>query len=198
MSTIENHQEDESAETRVAVWQWTWNYVKDHPLGGGFEAYRANSFSYKKLVETGDANASSTETILVTDKGRAYHSAYFEMLGEQGWPGIVLWLWLQGLGLWHMEWIRRRLKKRDDPADRPLRDLATALQNGQIVYLVGALFVGIAFQPFVFMLIALQIALWTMVRRAEQERAGSEGKKRAAAKGGARRAAKPVAQGSPA
>ncbi|HEX7710650.1 MAG TPA: putative O-glycosylation ligase, exosortase A system-associated [Sphingomonadaceae bacterium] len=198
MSTIENHQEDESAETRVAVWQWTWNYAKDHPLGGGFEAYRANSFSYKKLVETGDANASSTETILVTDKGRAYHSAYFEMLGEQGWPGIILWLWLQALGLWHMEWIRRRLKKRDDPADRPLRDLATALQNGQIVYLVGALFVGIAFQPFVFMLIALQIALWTMVRRAEQERAASEGKKRAAAKGGARRAAKPVAQGSPA
>src|SRR3569623_1939885 len=197
MSTIQNHQEDESAETRVAVWQWTWNYVKDHPLGGGFEAYRANSFSYKKQVETGDANASSTETILVTDKGRAYHSAYFEMLGEQGWPGIALWIWLQALGLWHMEWIRRRLKKRDDPADRPLRDLATALQNGQIVYLVGALFVGIAFQPFVFMLIALQIALWTMVRRAEQARAASEGKKRTAAKAGPR-ASKPVPQSSPA
>jgi probable O-glycosylation ligase (exosortase A-associated) len=197
MSTIQNHDEDESAETRVVVWQWTWNYAKDHPLGGGFEAYRANSFSYKKKVETGDANASSSETIVVTDKERAYHSAYFEMLGEQGWPGIVLWLWLQGLGLWHMEWIRRRLKKRDDPADRPLRDLATALQNGQIVYLVGALFVGIAFQPFVFMLIALQIALWAMVRRAEQQRTASEGKKRVAAKGKAR-PAKPVPQGSPA
>lgn len=197
MSTIQNHQEDESAETRVAVWQWTWNYVKDHPFGGGFEAYRANSFSYKKQVETGDANTSSSETVLVTDKGRAYHSAYFEMLGEQGWPGIILWLWLQALGLWHMEWIRRRLKRRDDPADQPLRDLATALQNGQIVYLVGALFVGIAFQPFVFMLIALQIALWTMVRRAEQERTAGEGKKRAAAKARPR-APKAIPQGSPA
>src|SRR3569833_2907994 len=39
MSTIQNHQEDESAETRVAVWQWTWNYVKDHPLGGGFVVF---------------------------------------------------------------------------------------------------------------------------------------------------------------
>jgi hypothetical protein len=118
------------------------------------------------------------------------------MLGEQGWPGIALWIWLQALGLWQMEWIRRRLKKRDDPAGQPLRDLATALQNGQIVYLVGALFVGIAFQPFAFMLIALQIALWSMVRRAEQQRTAGEGKKRVA--GRKPGATKTVPQGSPA
>ena len=63
MSTIENHDEDESASTRVAVWTWTLDYVKEHPLGGGFEAYRANSFSYKRKIETGDGNTSSVSTV---------------------------------------------------------------------------------------------------------------------------------------
>jgi hypothetical protein len=35
------------------------------------------------------------------------------------------------------------------------------------VYLVGALFVGIAYQPFIFMLIGLQCALWSYVNRTE-------------------------------
>ena len=37
MATIAQPGGDESASTRVAVWQWTWNYALDHPLGGGFE-----------------------------------------------------------------------------------------------------------------------------------------------------------------
>jgi hypothetical protein len=45
--------------------------------------------------------------------------------------------------------------------------LATALQQAQLTYLVGAAFVGIAYQPFVFMLIGLQCALWSYVRRTE-------------------------------
>ena len=28
------------------------------------------------------------------EEGRAYHSAYFEMLGEQGYPGFLLWAWI--------------------------------------------------------------------------------------------------------
>src|SRR3546814_5087722 len=38
MDTIENYKSDESASTRIAVWKWTWDYAKDHPGGGGFEA----------------------------------------------------------------------------------------------------------------------------------------------------------------
>jgi hypothetical protein len=47
--------------------------------------------------------------------------------------------------------------------------LATALQNAHIVYLVGCLFVGIAFQPFVYMLVALQISLDTYLARRRKE-----------------------------
>jgi len=185
MGTIQGHEEDESASTRVAVWQWTLDYVQDRPLGGGFDAYRANSFTYDKPV-TQDLGGGVTRTEVeeVTDKERAYHSSYFEMLGEQGWPGLGLWLLLHGLGVLQMERLRRRYLKRakdemrsEDAWKAPL---ATALQQAQIVYLVGSLFVGIAFQPFILMLIGVQCGLWSYLNRvdspAARQRPGAGGK----------------------
>ena len=89
------------------------------------------------------------------------------MLGEQGWPGLLLWLWLMGLGVWHMERIRWRFAKRAEGTRSWQWGLATALQQSQLVFLAGAAFVGIAFQPFAFMLVGLQCALWSYVRRTE-------------------------------
>jgi probable O-glycosylation ligase (exosortase A-associated) len=165
MSTIGQYQGDESASTRVAVWKWTLDYVEENPWGGGFDAYLGNKFTYLKPVVSGPANNRTIEQVEVTDEARAYHSSYFEMLGEQGWLGLGLWLWLQGLGLWQMERIRSRFARLEGGRSSWQRDLATALQQAQLVYLVGALFVGIAYQPFIFMLIGLQCALWSYVRR---------------------------------
>jgi probable O-glycosylation ligase (exosortase A-associated) len=165
MGTIEHHQQDESARTRLAVWAWTWAYAKDHPLGGGFAANLGNKLRYA-IKQTGPTG--EIETTYIEDRARAYHSAYFEMLGEQGWPGLILWLLLQGLGLVQLEMVRFRLRRSQDPLDRSDSALAVALQQGHIVYLFGALFVGIAYQPFVYMLIALQIALVEQVRRRRQ------------------------------
>jgi len=165
MSTIENHQADESASTRIAVWKWTWDYVQDHPFGGGFDAYRGNKIRYQtKSLETSGGSV-EVETKYVEDESRAYHSSYFEMLGEQGFAGLFLWLWLQLSGLWQMERIRRRWKDRSGVVEQWQAPLANALQQAQIIYLVGSLFVGIAFQPFVFMLIGLQCGLWSYLKR---------------------------------
>lgn len=168
MSTIENHQSDESASTRVAVWAWTWEYAKDHPLGGGFDSYRGNKIAYNTKSADATGNTTAIETKAVVDEGRAFHSAYFEMLGEQGYPGLLMWLLLQGLGLIQLEVVRMRLRKSEAPLDASDRMLAMALQQGHIVCLFGALFVGIAYQPFFYMLIALQIALVEQVRRRRQ------------------------------
>lgn len=171
MSTIENHQSDRSASTRIAVWQWTWEYAQDHPFGGGFDAYRSNKIRYKATPEKGADPAADPESLYVTDESRAYHSSYFEMLGEQGFVGLFIWLWLHALGLWQMERIRRRWKGRTGAGREWQAPLAGALQQAQIVYLVGSLFVGIAFQPFVFMLIGLQCGLWSYLRRIEKPQA---------------------------
>jgi putative inorganic carbon (hco3(-)) transporter len=164
MNTIEGYQADNSASTRLAVWAWTWDYVQHHPLGGGFEIYRTNRLVIRLSETQATGNGAEVSSSIATDKGRAFHSAYFEMLGEQGFPGFVLWLLLHLSGLIGMEKVRRQYGK-SSPEDAWIAPLATALQNGQIIYLIGALFVGIAFQPFIFMLIGVQIALAEHVRR---------------------------------
>ena len=165
MGTITTFQADTSASTRVAVWEWTLDYVKDNPLGGGFDAYLANSFTYDTRAEVNTGGVTRIERVEVTDEARAYHSAYFEMLGEQGWPGFWLWIAIHVIGLWQMERLQRALRRSDDAEDARLRALAIALQQGQIVALVGALFVGIAFQPFMFLIVSLQTGLATICAR---------------------------------
>ena len=161
MGTIGGYQGDQSASTRLAVWSWTIDYAVDHPLGGGFDAYRGNSFSYQTREAVTTGALTTIERTEVSEEGRAYHSSYFELLGEQGWIGLGLWLWLQVLGMWHMEKLRWRYGKRDEGHASWHRGLATALQQAQIVYLVGAAFVGIGYQPFIFMLVGFQCALWS-------------------------------------
>ena len=94
------------------------------------------------------------------------------MLGEQGWPGRFRWLWLHAIGLWHMERLRRRWRKRQGNGEAQGREwiapLATSLQYAQAIYLVGSLFQGIAYQPFVLMIVGLQCALWSYCKRIEE------------------------------
>jgi probable O-glycosylation ligase (exosortase A-associated) len=175
MATIAEPGGDESASTRVAVWNWTLQYVETKPMGGGFDAYRSNRFVYTMPVKKSDGNTTTIEYREVEDKARAYHSSIFEMLGEQGWPGLGMWLLLHLLGLWQMERIQRRWKKAgDEEATRWIAPLAGALQMGAVIYLVGATFQGIAYQPVMLMLVGLQIGLNTYCLRIDSVRAKLE------------------------
>jgi hypothetical protein len=79
------------------------------------------------------------------------------MLGEQGFPGLAMFLLLHLTGLVRMSAIRRRYRKSKDEGEAWVAPLATALQSSQLIYLVGGAFVGIAFLPFIFMILAVEI-----------------------------------------
>ncbi|QQV78559.1 putative O-glycosylation ligase, exosortase A system-associated [Sphingomonas aliaeris] len=165
MSTIKTYKGDESASTRLAVWKWTWAYVQDHPLGGGFEMYRQNQIRYETdLLERGDDGQQRIVHKVLVDKARAFHSAYFETLGEQGFPGLILWLIINLTGLVRMEVIRHRYRKPEE-GEEWIAPLAGALQGAQLCYLLGATFIAIAFQPFIYMLLGAQIGLDTYLTR---------------------------------
>lgn len=168
MGTIKTYQADESASTRLAVWQWTWDYVKDHPFGGGFEAYRQNNIRYETVKTAATTTGTSVERSVTVDKARAYHSSYFEMLGEQGWPGLILWLAISLIGIVRMEVLRRRYRNPGD-GEAWVAPLAAALQSAHLVYLFGGAFVGIAFQSFIYMLVGAQIGLDTYLRRKRED-----------------------------
>ncbi|SEN18661.1 probable O-glycosylation ligase, exosortase A-associated [Sphingomonas gellani] len=156
MNTIKTYDSDQSASTRLAVWAWTIDYSRSHPLGGGFNAFKQNRLT---MVLKADP-ATGQGTRVAFDAARAWHSAYFQMLGEQGYPGLLMWLVLNITGLVRMEVLRRRFR---DPTteDAWAGSLANALQMAHLIYLLGAAFVGIALQPFVLMLISVQIGLDT-------------------------------------
>jgi hypothetical protein len=144
--------------------------VKDRPLGGGFEAYRQNQIQIQTVNERTAGDVQMVATRTQNDAGRAWHSAYFEMLGEQGWPGLILFLLIHGIGLVRMELIRRRYRNADGE-DEWIAPLATALQHFQIIYLLGALFVAVAFQPYIWMAIGVQIGFDTWLKRRERAKA---------------------------
>jgi probable O-glycosylation ligase (exosortase A-associated) len=167
MSTIQGYQSDSSASTRLAVWGWTWNYAQENPLGGGFGAYRGNKIEVRTVATQGEGGVQTITARTEIDQGRAYHSAYFEMLGEQGFFGLALFLLIHLIGLVRMEVLRRRYRKAE--GDKAwIAPLATALQHFQIIYLVGASFVAIAYQPFTFMMLGVQIGLDLLVARRER------------------------------
>jgi probable O-glycosylation ligase (exosortase A-associated) len=173
METISGYQADSSAASRLAVWAWTWDYAQHHPMGGGFDAFRGNRLQVTITSDMGVGDAQDTSQQVMIDEGRAYHSSYFEMLGEQGFPGLFMFLILHLTGLVRMEVIRRRYRKSGDAQEQWIAPLATALQSAQIVYLVGSFFVGIAFQPFILGLVGVQIGFDTLVgRKGEEARKG--------------------------
>lgn len=167
METIQGYQADESANTRLAVWAWTLDYVHTRPFGGGFGAYRQNQIQVRTTDVMGAEGMQTVATSTQADSGRAWHSSYFEMLGEQGWPGLLLFLLIQFISLVRLEMIRRRYR-RVEGEDEWIAPLATALQHFQLIYMLGSFFVQTAFQSFGWFIVAAQIGFDTWLKRRER------------------------------
>lgn len=150
MSSIGTYEQDSSALGRVEVWKWTANFAMSHPLGGGFDAFRLNRIAL--VNEQGVQYYDSREY-----RGKAFHNIFFEVLGEQGLVGLAVYLSILGLTL--MKLRRMRKLTRGDPEHDWLNDLAMRMADALIVLLAGGMFVGIAYQGYIFYLVALAICL---------------------------------------
>jgi hypothetical protein len=167
MGLIQGYEKDSSAGSRLAVWKWTLDFAKENPTGGGFAAYHINRLEVETTQTVEEGGVQRVVQMKLIDQGRAWHSAYFEMLGEQGYPGLFLLFLIHVSGLLRMEIIRRRYAKATG-ANAWIAPLATALQHFQIIYLVGAMFVAIALIPFVLLMLGTQTAFALVVARREQ------------------------------
>lgn len=173
MATITDPKADQSASTRLAVWAWTWEFVKQNPMGGGFDSFRINKISFE-LAESKNPQQPKFEDApegpqKVEDEARAFHNSYFEMLGEHGFLGLFLWLFIYVGTIIRLEFIHRRYLRRNFEGEEWIAPLANALQNFLIIFMVGANFVGIAFQPFPLGIAGIAIAFDTYLKRRERE-----------------------------
>lgn len=155
MSTIGDSGEH-SAMGRVAVWKWTWQYALDHPFGGGFDVYRINYIELP-LSDGG---------VLVA-MAKAFHSIYFEILGELGFVGISIYLLIAVLSLRSCLKIRREMVAE---TDLWMKNLSEMLLASLVVYMVGGAFIGIAYQSLFYYLVAVVSSLSILSRQKTMQR----------------------------
>jgi putative inorganic carbon (HCO3(-)) transporter len=148
MFSIKDYQTDQSAMGRINAWHFAVNVAKAHLFGGGFRTFTKPMFAIYAPNPTDVHDA---------------HSIYFEVLGEQGFPGLVIFLGILFGTLWRLE--RLRKWQRTDPTRRWVRDLAEMLQLSLLAYMMGGAFLGLAYFDLPYYLIISAILLEFVAQR---------------------------------
>lgn len=152
MRTIETYQQDASAMGRINAWKTAVNVANDRYTGGGFEYYSQRVFA-RYAPNPEDVHSS--------------HSIYFQAIGEHGWTGFAIFMFL-----WAYIWrrCRRVIRIAGDSAEGHSQALlARMIQVSLIGFFVGGAFVNIGNWDMAYY---IAIAALGMSRVAEARRAG--------------------------
>lgn len=149
MHTIETYQQDDSALGRLNSWSFAIKLAGEHPLvGGGFKAFDPALFERYAPNPTDFHDA---------------HSIYFEVLGEQGYVGLALFLAMWIGAYLTGSWIIRNAKPHADLAWAA--DLGAMLQASVIGYAVGGSFLGLAYYDLPYHLMAILVLTQVIVKK---------------------------------
>ena len=142
MQTIDNYQEDESAMGRINAWKFALNVAESHFLGGGFKVFTPRMFH---------VYAPNPEQYHVA------HSIYFQVLGEHGWIGLVLFM----IMLW-CSWRTGSRVIAFCKGKEELRwasTLAAMCQVSMIGYMAGGAFLALAYYDLPYYIYAIMALL---------------------------------------
>ncbi len=151
-TTVDYNQED-SALGRILVWQWTLGYVKDHPFGGGFNSYMIDRIEFPA--------ANGEQPVVVF--GKAFHNTLIEVLGEHGFPGLLIFVSIVVISLLYFYRVARQT--RDQPYLLWLHDLANALLTSLLVVMACGNFIQVGFQAMTWYLFALAVCVREYLHR---------------------------------
>jgi probable O-glycosylation ligase (exosortase A-associated) len=148
MKTITEYEADASAQGRINAWMYAFNLANDKPFGGGLGVFQPEYF-VRWAPNPEDFHDA--------------HSIYFEILAEQGWVGLALFLTLLWLTWRHASRIIKDTRHREDL--EWANNLARMIQVSFVGYMSGGAFLGLGYWDLPFYLMAI-IAL---VRREVSE-----------------------------
>jgi putative inorganic carbon (HCO3(-)) transporter len=154
MSTIENYEADRSAMGRISAWWNAWGIAKTHLFGVGFNAARPALFAQFSPYP---------------DFVHAAHSIYFQILGNHGLIGLLLFvaIWIS---TWRSAgWVRVNGAKQ--PESVWAADLAAMCQVALAGYAVGGTFLSLAYfdLPYNIMVLVVLTRVWVATRGWERE-----------------------------
>jgi probable O-glycosylation ligase (exosortase A-associated) len=148
---------EQSAAVRLIMWQWTLDYVMQNPFGGGFDLYKVSRAGNERVLQR-----------------RAYHSSYFQVLGEHGWIGLGLFLTMLGTSLIYLLQAKRAAKRRPELAW--IGDLSVALITALLCIMAAGAFTDMAFHPPYYYIFSLSVCVREYIRRVQQQPYAAEPK----------------------
>ena len=150
IETIKTYQEDTSALGRIQAWTFAVRLALDSPIvGGGFKVNRDEELFLSYVPDA--------------DKARAFHSIYFQTLGEHGFIGLAIFLLLGFSAYFAGSGIISRT--RNHPELHWANDLARMLQVSIFGYAIGGAFLNLAFFDLYYHLVALMLLAKVVVAR---------------------------------
>jgi putative inorganic carbon (HCO3(-)) transporter len=148
---------DESAQGRLHAWQFAWEFASHYPITGG-------SF------ETFTPGLEDRFTPQFTFAGP--HSIYFQTLGEQGFVGLGIFMFLLG-GCFYSLWrIRRRV--RGQPSFAWITNYSRMLEACLLGYVVSGAFLPRAYFDLWFQLVAATALLKILYERERSHQGAKE------------------------
>jgi len=154
IASIADYENDRSAQGRFKMWSFAIDVANDSPIfGGGFDVFyhfptRERFISYENDTEL--------------RAGRAAHSIYFEVLGEHGYVGLLIFLSLGIAAFFTAGRIRKEIKGRGDL--KWCGDLASMIQLSLIAYATSGAFLTLAIFDLFYHLVAM-MALTHLIAR---------------------------------
>jgi probable O-glycosylation ligase (exosortase A-associated) len=166
MGTLQDAKQTDSGETRIQSYMFAANVALHRPLlGGGFNVYQSDSMWRRYGPE--DAIP------------RAIHSIYFRALGEQGFPGLALFLALLFVSWKSCSRVRKRT--REVPQEKWAFDLASMLQVSLVAYMAAGAFLPMTYFDLAYQVMALCAVLQLHVRQRASDRIPTYSRDRAVA-----------------
>lgn len=148
MNTIENYEEDGSANARLEIWGFAIRVANDKPIiGGGFDVF-TDPVAHDRWGEGIGV--------------RNVHSIYFQMLGSHGYPGLIIFLLLGYFALRTCKQIRRIGKEKPEFEEHGL--LAGYVSCGLISFAVSGAFQNLATFDLYYNLLAVVAILAKLVK----------------------------------
>ena len=147
MSTIDASADarDNSQQGRLHFWQVAVAMANDRPLNG------VGHSGYQHAYDQYDWTQGRFST------GRAVHSAWFGVLGELGYPGLVLFVLIVFNAMRACRRVRLAAKRGE--IDGPLAAYAVGFESSLVAFIVGGSFVSFQYSEMLWHYFALSIAL---------------------------------------
>ena len=161
MDTIATADQDSSFMGRVVAWKQSTLIALDHPVfGGGFAAVQ-NFPVWTKYTRVFDRLDFVPTAAPDPFGAHAAHSIYFQVLGDMGFVGLVIFIAIL-VSSWRNATAVIRAA-RDRPEWRWARELATTLQYSLIAYVVSGAALSMAYFDYMYMIFALLVVMRRMV-----------------------------------